>query len=88
MLSFPTSDTCLASIYPHASPQATGQAAAVYLRALAANTLPTNELIPLPFHMEDVVEEMMPQPEMDPHPCVVAVLSPTVPLRAVWRRRR
>ncbi|CAK9067404.1 Uncharacterized protein SCF082_LOCUS34123 [Durusdinium trenchii] len=69
-------------------PMATGQAAAVYLRALAANTLPTNELIPLPFHMEDVVEEMMPQPEMDPHPCVVAVLSPTAKIEDYAAKKR
>lgn len=63
------------------------QRAAAYLRGLASNTLPVDELLPLPWHSSDEIQ-VMPQARQEPHACVLAVLSPSIPLRAVWRRRR
>ena len=61
--------------------------ASMYLRGLAANTLPDDGLLPLVWHTSTEIE-LMPQAREEPHPCVLAVLSPSVPLRAVWRRGR
>lgn len=63
------------------------QQAASYLRGLAAGTLPENELIPLGWHAQSDLE-VLPQARAEPHSCVLAVLCPSVPLRAVWRRGR
>lgn len=63
------------------------QKAAAYLRGLASNTLPTDEVLPLPWHSSDEIQ-VMPQAREEPHACVLAVLSPSIPLRAVWRRGR
>ena len=62
--------------------------AAAYLRGLAGNNLPVHPLHPLPWLEEHVNEQVAVQVRMEPHPCVLAVLSPSVPLRAVWRRGR
>ena len=62
--------------------------AAAYLRDLANNTLPDEGLLPLAWHEADFEVEAMPQQQELPHPCVLAVLAPSVPLRAVWRRGR
>lgn len=64
-----------------------GQRAARYLRGLATGTLPLGELLPLQWHSDEVVQ-VMPQVHEEPHACVLAVLCPSVPLRAVWRRGR
>lgn len=66
---------------------AASQKAAAYLRGLASNTLPTDEVLPLPWHSSDEIQ-IMPQAREEPHACVLAVLSPSIPLRAVWRRGR
>lgn len=66
---------------------AVSQQAARYLRGLARGELPENSLTPLAWH-EDAEMEVMPLARPDPHPCVVAVLCPSIPLRAVWRRQR
>lgn len=66
------------------TPQSTR--AATYLRLLADNALPRHDLLPLHWHSE--------APGFDPpvvareelHPVVLAVLSPSIPLRVVWRR--
>lgn len=63
------------------------QQAARYLRNLANNTLPQNEFIPLPWHESGDVD-VLPRAREEPHPCVLAVLCPSAPLRAVWRRGR
>lgn len=63
------------------------QRAATYLRNLANGTLPENELLPLPWHESEAQPEVMVAVSA-PHPCVLAVLCPSVPLRAVWRRGR
>ena len=64
------------------------QKGAAFLRALASNTLPANELIPLPWHESDCLVQVMPNAREEPHPVVLATLCPSVALRAVWRRRR
>lgn len=64
------------------------QQAATYLRALANNELPTEEPPDLPWHSHEAAVEIMPQPQQEPHPVVLATLSPSVALRAVWRRPR
>ena len=64
------------------------QQAANYLNALADDTLPAEEVIPLTWHEEASVIEVLPIAREEPHPVVLATLSPSVPLRAVWRRRR
>lgn len=64
------------------------QQAANYLNALADDRLPAEEVIPLTWHEEASVIEVMPIAREEPHPVVLATLSPSVPLRAVWRRRR
>lgn len=63
------------------------QQAASYLRALAEDSLPAEDLVPLSWHEEASVIEVMPMAQEEPHPVVLATLSPSVPLRAVWRRR-
>lgn len=63
------------------------QRASLYLRGLASNTLPMGELLPLPWHADHDIE-VMPQAREEPHACVLAVLSPSIPLRAVWKRGR
>ena len=62
--------------------------AAQYLRALANNELERHPLHPLPFLEAHAVAENLPQARMEPHPTVLAVLCPSVPLRAIWRRGR
>lgn len=62
--------------------------AAKYLRDLANNALAAHDLTPLPWHESGGDLRLVPEVEMDPHPVVLAVLSPSVPLRAVWHRRR
>ena len=62
--------------------------AAQYLRDLARNNLPKEVLAPLPFHTSAEMMPAVPAPEYQPHEVVLGVLAPTVPLRAVWRRRR
>ena len=64
------------------------QQAANYLNALADDRLPAEEVSPLTWHEEASVIEVMPIAREEPHPVVLATLSPSVPLRAVWRRRR
>lgn len=78
----------LANIFEtlHGGP-AVCQHAASYLRGLAAGTLPQNELIPLEWHGRSDLE-VLPQARAEPHACVLAVMCPSVPLRAVWRRGR
>lgn len=61
--------------------------AAAYLRQLAQGTLPSNDLVALPWHEAAADVEILPQAREEPHECVLAVLAPSVPLRAVWRRR-
>lgn len=62
--------------------------AARYLRLLADNRLPQHALHPLPFLESVAPPQVMPRAREEPHPCVVAVLCPSVPLRAIWRRGR
>lgn len=62
--------------------------AARYLRQLADDQLPIHPLHPLPWHEEEAVIEIISHAREEPHPCVLAVLCPSVPLRAVWRRGR
>lgn len=59
--------------------------AAKYLRGLAQNNLPLHELHPLPWHEAEPDGEQF-AARFEPHPCVLAVLCPSVPLRAVWKR--
>ena len=49
---------------------------------------PKEVLAPLPFHTSAEMMPAVPAPEYQPHEVVLGVLAPTVPLRAVWRRRR
>lgn len=61
--------------------------AAAYLRALARGELPVHPLHPLPWHEDaDFLADVFPHRRAEPHPCVLAVLCPSVPLRIVWRR--
>lgn len=62
--------------------------AASYLRSLASNELPDRVLLPLPWHEAEPELVAMPAGQELPHPCVLAVLAPSVPLRAVWHRRQ
>lgn len=62
--------------------------AANYLEALANNQLPTHDLLPLRWLEGQAPVEVLPGERAEMHPCVLAVLSPSVPLRAVWRRGR
>lgn len=62
--------------------------AARYLRQLADDQLPIHPLHPLPWHEAEAVIEIISHAREEPHPCVLAVLCPSVPLRAVWRRGR
>jgi len=48
----------------------------------------TEEPPDLPWHSHEAAVEIMPQPQQEPHPVVLATLSPSVALRAVWRRPR
>ena len=64
---------------------AASRQAANYLRSLAADSLPLHPLHPLPWHSEVGLPDVILARE-EPHPCVLAVLCPSVPLRAVWRR--
>lgn len=66
----------------------TSQRAAAYLRALASNQLPQGNLSPLEWHNEDSPVQIVLQARQEPHPVVLAALSPSIPLRAVWRRGR
>lgn len=66
----------------------TSQRAAAYLRALASNQLPPGNLSPLEWHNEDSPVQIVLQARQEPHPVVLAALSPSIPLRAVWRRGR
>lgn len=62
--------------------------AADYLTALADNRLPQHELFPLPWLEGEAPLAVMPGEHAELHPCVLAVLCPSIPLRAVWRRGR
>ncbi|CAE7889335.1 unnamed protein product [Symbiodinium microadriaticum] len=62
--------------------------AAQYLRDLARGNLAKEVLMPLPFHTSAEMMPAAPVPEYQPHEVVLSVLSPTVPLRAVWHRSR
>ena len=62
-----------------------GRQAATYLRDLAADQLPEHPLHALPWHNQDVAPDVV-IARHEPHPCVLAVLCPSVPLRVVWRR--
>ena len=64
------------------------QRAAAYLRALASDQLPPGNLLPLVWHNEDSPVQIVLQARQEPHPVVLAALSPSIPLRAVWRRGR
>ena len=64
----------------------TSRQAAAYLRGLARQTLPANSIPPLPWHSNPSPPEVVVARE-EPHPVVLATLSPSVPLRAVWKRR-
>jgi len=62
------------------------QRASTYLRELAAHRLGRDvPLTPLPWHAAAFPADG-PAAPYEPHPCVQAVLTPSVPLRAVWRR--
>lgn len=60
--------------------------AAKYLRDLANGQLQRNVLHPLPFLEEESPVDIL-VARQEPHPVVAAVLSPSIPLRAVWRRQ-
>lgn len=65
------------------------RAAACYLRDLASQTIGHHTpLAGLPWH-EGAVLGALPDDarEYEPHDCVLAALSPSVPLRAIWRRQ-
>ena len=64
------------------------QRASQYLRQLVNDSLPKEPLAPLPWHASPPEVEVMPVAQGQPHECVLAVLSPSVPLRVVWRRGR
>ena len=66
----------------------TSQRAAAYLRALASNELPPGNLSPLAWRNEDSPVQIILQAREEPHPVVLAALSPSIPLRAVWKRGR
>lgn len=62
--------------------------AASYLRALANAQLPPNEIPPLRWHADPLPPQVVVEArEEPPHPVVLATLSPSIPLRAVWKRR-
>lgn len=65
---------------------AASRRAAEYLRALAAHRLPPNAIPRLAWHASPPPPQVIVARE-EPHPVVLATLSPSVPLRAVWRRR-
>ena len=61
--------------------------AAAYLRGLAADSLPIHQMHALKWHENaDFLADLIPHEKAEPHPCVLAVLVPSVPLRVVWRR--
>lgn len=66
----------------------TGMQAADYLIALATNRLPLGDLHPFTWHRQNNPAQVVLQARQEPHPVVLATLVPSVPLRAVWRRRR
>ena len=62
------------------------QPAADYLRALARGTIGNDqELADLPWHANAGAVDPLPS-AYEPHPSVLAAISPSVPLRAIWRR--
>ena len=67
---------------------ALSQQAAAYLRGLANGTLPQNPILPLPWHSSPAPPQLLHIAREEPHPVVLAALSPSVPLRAVWKRGR
>lgn len=62
--------------------------ASTYLNQLANDSLPREEVAPLPWHQERPELDVVPVASPAPHECVIAVLTPSVPLRVVWRRNR
>lgn len=62
--------------------------ASSYLRALANGTLPENNVPPLTWHLDPGPPDVAPIAREEPHPVVLATLSPSAPLRSVWRRSR
>ena len=66
----------------------TTRRAAEYLRALANGTLPPNAVLPLRWHTDPGPPDIAPVAREEPHAVVLAALSPSVPLRVVWKRNR
>ena len=66
---------------------ASSQQASAYLTSLADCTLPADEPPALVWHEQNGPVHVMPQAREEPHPVVLATLCPSVPLRAVWKRR-
>lgn len=86
--SFKTPDSAAAKFENLLGGSPASAQAARYLRLLADNRLPQHALHPLPFLESVAPPQVMPRAREEPHPCVVAVLCPSVPLRAIWRRGR